>query len=821
LIVLFKNIILITFFLSCGLALSQNRNISGIIKDSQTNELLGFCNIVVNGSKIGTNTNANGKFKIAIPTDITSPKLTISYIGYKTDTIQIIDNTVDYAIFLIPIQSAVNEIIVTGVSKATLIRENPVPIISISPRAMEQTVESNVIDVLVRNVPGLDAVKTGPNISKPFIRGLGYNRVLTLYDGVRQEGQQWGDEHGLEVDAYNIEKAEVIKGPSSLMYGSDALAGVVSLFPAMPKPTNGKIQGKFLSEYQSNNGLIGNGIRLMYGNNRWSYAIRGSYRLAKNYENSIDGRVHNTGFEEVNASGVVAYTSKKGYSNINFTLYDNSQGIPDGSRDSLTRKFTNQINEADTDDIKNRPVVSTEELNSYRLNPLRQHIQHYRVYSNNHYELGIGNIDAMLALQQNVRREYNHPKYENQAGLYTQLNTANYSMRYNLPTFSNIDISVGTNGMYQNNISKDATDFPIPNYNLFDVGSYAFAKWKHYRWTLSGGLRYDIRYLNGDDFYTETDAVTGFSKHVTNADANAYLQFPSFKKTFNGVSFSSGVTYQITDQIGLKINLARGYRSPSITEFASNGLDPGAKIVYLGNRNFKPEFSLQEDIGVNGNFNSLSFSVSIFNNHIENYIYLSKLVDAQGNPVIIVPGNTTYAYQQAAAQLYGAEAILEFHPKSLKGFSFNTNFSMINGFNRKPEYQNKGVDGSYLPFIPPYKLISSISQEIKTKSTIFTTVNMKVELNYNAAQNRFLALDNTETATKGYSLVNVAAGTEIKYAKNASFQLQMQVNNVFDVAYQSNLSRLKYFEYYSRSPTGRYGIYGMGRNICFKLIMPF
>lgn len=82
----------------------------------------------------------------------------------------------------------------------------------------------------MKNVPGLNAVKTGSNISKPFIRGLGYNRVLTLYDGIRQEGQQWGDEHGIEVDAYNMDHAEVIKGPASLMYGSDALAGVVSFF---------------------------------------------------------------------------------------------------------------------------------------------------------------------------------------------------------------------------------------------------------------------------------------------------------------------------------------------------------------------------------------------------------------------------------------------------------------------------------------------------------------------------------------------------------------------------------------------------------------
>lgn len=816
-----KSIILVIVALHYGSALGQATLISGTIKDKFTHEPLAFCSVVLAGTKIGTTTNANGSFKLALDATAESPLLIISYLGYKTDTIAVKDVTKELSIDMIPIQATMNEIVVTGVSKATLIRENPVTIISISARTIEQTVESNIVDVLVRNVPGLDAVKTGPNISKPFIRGLGYNRVLTLYDGVRQEGQQWGDEHGLEVDAYNIEKAEVIKGPSSLMYGSDALAGVVSLFPAMPKNTEGKIRGKFLSEYQSNNGLVGNGLRLMYGNKNWSYALRGSYRIAKNYTNSVDGRVYNTGFQELNASGVVNYASKSGFSNLNFTLYDNYQGIPDGSRDSLTRKFTKQINEGPDDDIKNRPLVSDLELNGYRLSPLHQHIQHYRVYSNSHYELGRGNIDVSIALQQNVRREYNHPTDIKQAGLYTQLNTANYSVRYNAPTFENIDLSFGANGMYQQNTNKNATDFPIPNYRLFDIGSYLFGKWKHHRWTISGGLRYDIRYLSGEDFYTQTDASTGFSKRADANVAAAYLQFPSFQKSFNGFSFSTGATYQITDKISLKLNVARGYRSPSITEFASNGLDPGAKIVYLGNRNFKPEFSLQQDIGINASFRDLTMALSVFNNHIENYIYLAKLTDTFGNPVIIVPGNTTYAYQQAAAQLYGIEAMFEYRPKALPGFSFNNNFSLTYGFNRKPEFENKGVNGAYLPFIPPLKLISGVAQDIKIKSAIVPNLNVRAELAHSAAQNNYLALDNTETATPSYTLINMAAGAEIKYTKNATMQLQMQVNNVFDQAYQSNLSRLKYFEYYTQSPNNRYGIYGMGRNICVKLIVGF
>lgn len=815
-----RGFLLLLFAIASFGVSAQDRVITGTVKDANSKQPLPYCNVFILHTSVGTTTDVKGNFKMNVPSAISSPKLIVAFTGYKTDTVILIPIQNNYPIFLNLTQSSLSEVVVTGVSKTTLIRENPISIVSISPKAIEQTTESNIIDVLVKNTPGLNAVKTGPNISKPFIRGLGYNRVLTLYDGIRQEGQQWGDEHGIEVDAYNIYRAEVIKGPASLMFGSDALAGVVSLIPYMPMDTDKIIHGKLFSEYQTNNGLSGNGFRLTYANAHWSYALRGSYRIAKNYSNSIDGRVYNTGFQETNFSSSIQHTSAKGFSTFNFTLYDNLQGIPDGSRDSLTRKFTKQVYEGNMDDIKNRPFVTNDELNTYQLSPLHQHIQHYRIYSNNHYELGKGDLDFLLALQQNVRREYDHPTASQQAGMFVRLNTANYGVRYNAPKIINTEISIGINGMYQNNVSKNATDFPIPDYNLFDAGAYLYAKWKYKRWTVSGGLRSDVRYLQGNNFYTKKDTLTGFDKQASDI-AGAYLQFPAFKKTFSGVSMSIGTTFQINEYLNMKANIARGYRAPNITEFASNGLDPGAHIIYLGNRNFVPEFSLQEDIEADVHFNNISASVSLFNNNIDHYIYLAQLTDVNGNPIVNAQGNKTYQYQQASAQLYGSEASLFFHPKFLKGFSFDNSFSIVYGYNRKASYEKKGTNGEYLPIIPPMKLLSSINQDIQIKSKIISLIGLKAEMDFNGTQDRFLALNNTETRTPSYTLFNVAINSTINYTKKASLQFQLQVNNIFNIAYQSNLSRLKYFEYYSASPNGHLGIYGMGRNICFKLIIPF
>ncbi len=799
---------------------AQNRVISGRIKDIATQLPIGYCSISVLSSTTGTVADARGAFKMTIPQN--GAELVVSNLGYSTDTLRTSSAESHYEIFLRPVRSTLNDVVFTGVSKATLIRENPVAIISVPAKAIEFTTESNIIDVLVKNVPGLNAVKTGPNISKPFIRGLGYNRVLTLFDGIRQEGQQWGDEHGLEADAYNIDRAEVILGPASIMYGSDAVAGVVSLMSSMTTKNDGKLHGKYFTEYQSNNGLTGQGLRLSRSHDNWSVMLRGSYRIARNYSNPIDGRVYNTGFREVNSSSTIQYISPKGYSNFNMTLYDNLQGIPDGSRDSVTREFTRQTAEGKLDDIKKRPPVSGGELNSYRLSPLHQHIQHYRIYSNNHYSTGSGDVDFQLGFQQNIRREYNHPTMPAQAGMFVRLNTLNYGFRYNAPTRFNTSVSFGINGMIQHNRNRNATDFPIPDYRLFDGGSYLFAKWERNKWTVSGGLRYDIRNILTKSLYTKSDTRTGFTNQVLFPDTTgAYLQFRDFKKAYNGFSLSIGATFQVNKHVNLKANLAKGYRAPGITEIASNGLDPGAHIIYLGNRNFVPEFNLQEDLGIGLDFADFTASASVFNNNIQHYIYLSLLNDANGITTPDAQGNKTYQYQQSMAQLYGMELMFDLHPAQLNGFSTHQALSLIYGFNRNPDFKNLGVNGEYLPLIPPLKLLSSMTQNIKIKSRFAEGLKLKIETEFNAAQHRYLGLNSTESATPAYVLFNFSVSTTFHYPKNSALQCQLQVNNLFNRAYQSNLSRLKYFEYYSQSPNGHQGIYSMGRNICFKAILPF
>ncbi|TWR30639.1 TonB-dependent receptor [Mucilaginibacter pallidiroseus] len=816
-----KLLLLFCLLACCAGVKAQNVSLKGIVRSG--GQPLAYASVAITGTKYGTTTNSEGFYQIR---NIPAGQYTIvfSSMGYfqVTQKVDLAGAAVTLNAELKEGQSKLNEVVVTGVSRATELRSNPVPIVVLSKKEIDQHVSNNIIDAIVKGIPGVTAVTTGPNISKPFIRGLGYNRVLTLYDGIRQEGQQWGDEHGIEVDQYGIARAEVIKGPASLTYGSDALAGVVNLIPYIPNGEDGQLNGDIVTDYHTNNGLIGSSLGLSYKKNDWKYAFRATGKMAHNYSNKIDGPVYNTSFREYILSGMTRVDKKWGYSQTVATAYENKQEIPDGSRDSLTRRFTVQVLD-DGDDIKNRPVATQDQLNSYSITPLHQHIQHYRVYNKTEIKVGQGLINTALGWQQSVRREYNHPTQPSQAGLYVTLHTLNYDLRYSAPSLAGIETAFGVNGIYQTNRSKDATDFPIPDYNLFDIGAFFFAQKSIGKTDISGGLRYDTRNIRWHDFYIGPNPANGFEQKVGAGSAGSRLQFPNFDHNYHGVSGSLGLTYNINEQMMLKANIARGYRAPNITEIGSNGLDPGAHIVYLGNRSFVPEFSLQQDVGFIAYLKNFDVMLELFNNNIENYIYQSRLDDENGNPVIIVPGNTTYQYQQSKARLYGAEFTFNLHPQGAKWLELNNSLAYVVGLNKnKALLEQSNGAAKYLPFIPPLHARSELKIKLKGTYGMFSKIYLRAEVDAYANQNKFYALNDTETPTPGYTLINAGIGSTLRKKSGKTIcELFLQADNLFDVAYQSNLNRLKYFEYYQSSPNGRLGIYNMGRNLSFKVIVPF
>lgn len=707
------------------------------------------------------------------------------------------------------------EVVVTGVSKATLSKRNPAPLAVVEKEQLASDAAQNIVDAIAK-VPGVATVSTGPNIAKPFIRGLGFNRILVLYDGSRLEGQQWGDEHGVEIDRYGIEKVEVVKGPASLGYGSDALAGVVNFIPTQPFP-DGQMSGSLLMEHQTNNKALGGSLLLGRSKSGFEWVARASRKAAACYQNKWDGRVFGTKFNEADATLSVGVHKVWGYSHATISYYDNQQEVPDGSRDSATRKFTKQTDGEDS----MRTIVDDAELRSYKIGDQRQRVQHARLLWSNQLVFDRGGALLLeTGFQQSIRREYEDPSHPSVAGLYLLLNTLTYQAKYSFPETRGWGFSIGSNGFYQINDVANGTEYVIPSYRQTDMGFFALAKKNAGKWDWSGGLRFDARRFFGKELIVAPDPATGFSKVVDDAGLpGAERPFLRTDVSFQGVSGSLGVTRSVNKRLAAKANLALGYRAPNVSEISSNGIHPGTNIFQLGNTGFKPEQNIQADLGADWKEGSFSATASLFANWVHGYIYNKKLLAADATDSIIVEGNMTYRFQNTDAILYGGEMSMDFHP--LKRLHLGNVLSCVYARNLGRDGIKVSDSDRFLPFIPPLHGLSEVKWDLVPPWSKMGKAAFKAQFEYHFAQDRAFLDNGTESPTPGYGLFNLGiSGTLCNGRKKVLANLHITATNIFDVGYQDHLSRLKYFTSYPNPATGRDGIYNMGRNFVFKVDVP-
>lgn len=285
-----KQFSLFIMTLLIGLSSFAQNSLSGKITDEKGNPILGAV-VYISDLKTGVATHGDGTYTLD-----KLPKgeflVEVRYLGYTLEAQTIaINGAVTQDFKLIESYTETKEVVITGTSKATELSLTPAPITEIDHDYLVQNNSTNIIEAL-NKVPGVSCITDGPAIAKPVIRGLGYNRVVTVNDGVRQEGQQWGDEFGIEVDPNSVDRVEILKGPASLVYGSDAISGVVNLIPAQPLP-DGQIKGNINYNYQSNNGLHNISADVEGNIKGFTWSARYTAILAHSYQNKYDGYVFN------------------------------------------------------------------------------------------------------------------------------------------------------------------------------------------------------------------------------------------------------------------------------------------------------------------------------------------------------------------------------------------------------------------------------------------------------------------------------------------------------------------------------------------------
>ncbi|MBG44634.1 MAG: TonB-dependent receptor [Aequorivita sp.] len=516
----------------------------------------------------------------------------------------------------------------------------------------------------IKNIAGVEIISTGTGIGKPVIRGLSSNRVLTYTQGVRLENQQFGDEHGLGINEAGVESVEVIKGPASLLYGSDALGGVLYLNPEK-FALSGETHGDLSSAYYSNTLGTATNLGIKTSGKKLKFLARGAYASFSDYDTGADYRVTNTRFNEKDFKTGIQYSGTKFKSTLRYNYNRSNIGIPE------------EIGE---------------QTRSKDLELPFQEIDNHILSFDNTLFLNNSSLDIKAGYLFNDRREFEEEP--DVAALRLKLNTFNYDLKYHLPQLGNFETIVGLQGMFQNN-KNEGEEILIPDAFTTDIGILATSHYHLEKIDFQAGIRFDSRKIESEAARNPTD-----------------MDFiPALNTTFNSFTAALGAKLDIVENFSTRINLASGFRAPNLAELTSNGVHEGTNRYERGNTNLTNEQNFQADVALEYRNEHIEFFANSFYNAVNDYIFLSPTNETIDNAQV-------FDYLQDNASLYGGELGFHLHPHPLDWLHLESSFETVTG---------KLSNDDYLPLIPANSLRNTFRVELndgKTRksSTAFITL---------------------------------------------------------------------------------------------------
>ena len=719
-----KQFIGLLLILSAYNAFSQ-LHISGTVTDINDNPLPGV-QVYIEMLHIGTTTDDKGKFTLNHVPD-SRHILTFSYLGFETlkKTIEMNGQNRELNIKLHEAVFHMDEVIVSTpfhkIQRQNVMKVNFKKISSLAKNGAPTLVQS------MTSIPGVSNFATGTGIGKPVIRGLTGNRVLVYTQGVRLENQQFGGEHGLGLVDAGIESIEVIKGPASLLYGSDALGGVLYFNPerfALEGEANFNLVQRFFSN------TLGSSTSAGYKNskNRIKYLVRGTFNSHADYKIPDGNRVTNTRFNEKDFKAGLGWNTEKWAGEMRYNLTRSDLGLTEG------------IGEQNTSRTPELP---------------KQAIDNHILSLHNHFYTGKSKFDVDLGYVQNNRKEFEDDTHT--ANLDLKLKTLSYNVRYHLPEFKNVEIVAGLQGMLQHN-KNYGEELLIPDAKVNDVGLLTTALWTlNENNAFQGGIRFDYRAIQTE-------------RHIVYDDEGFEIIFDPVYRNFHNFTASIGYKTELFHRIITRINLASGFRAPNLAELTSNGVHEGTFRYEIGNPGLESEQNLQTDLSLEYKNQHLELYANGFYNRIDHYIFIEPTGES-------IDGYDVYRYTQSPAQLYGGEFGVHFHPHPLDWLHLESSYEMVYGIQD---------NGNYLPLIPANKWTNKLRTEFHQLGKLKESF-VELRSGYHFAQNR---VSQFEEPTGAYNLFDLAFGSTIGL-KKGSIGLQFNINNLTNKTYIAHLSALK------------------------------
>lgn len=657
-----------------------------------------------------------------------------------------------------------DEVVVIADKASLLNKTQTLDIISADVGFLSVNRGSSLMNSLEK-IPGVKSMQVGQGFSKPMIRGLAFNRVAVLQNGIKQQGQQWGADHGLEIDQYDVERVDVHKGASSLQYGSDAIAGVIVIQPMELKKKDG-LSGSVLMNGASNNKLFGGSINTHYQENdkfiegRATYQNFEAYRVpTKSFDYlgwtyPIHNKIlKNTAGRETDLAlraGIIKdnYSSNILVSNVyaKTGFFAGAHGIP---------------TEVDlADDGKYRSI-----------NLPYQRVNHLKVAFNQTVKLNAQHeVNFDLGYQNNSRKEFAEP--HTHGG--DELPDSNLELALKLQTVSlngawvnqlslNNKLTIGLNTEYQDN-NIDGFSFLLPQFEQIVVGVYAINRFRlSDKMVVTSGVRYDYGHLKIHEFVDD---------HLADEYKERAAQL---NKNMGDVSFSTGASYALNPIWTMKMNLGKSFRMVTANELSSNGVHHGTFRHEVGDNTLKAEQSYQVDYSVefkkrfNGFFDQLQINTSLFGNYFPNFIFLNPTGEFSWLP----DAGQYYKYEQSKVARYGGEV------------QIILDFANIFRFESSADYvYAKDMDSKYpIPFTPPFSLLNEFSINLN-KLACFTQNRVALSYRYTDAQSR---VSRNELSTPSSSVFDVSVQLGFPIFKQHT-KLIFQTQNIFNTKYYNHLS---------------------------------
>ncbi len=786
---MFKELLIIMVF-AFHLSDGWSQSITGLILDENQNPMIGAIVVLMPGNT-STVTDIRGQFSFH---NIEQGKydIIVSYVGYTTETIEIGLNGLSEEGIIIRLKIKGELLDIIHITDEHAKQEMTLMARHFSQRLLEENLQGT-FSQSIEKVPGINAINVGVGIAKPVIRGLSSNRILVNQQGIKQESHQWGADHGLEVDQFDVERVEIIKGPASLQYGSDALGGVINILPYRILPKN-SFEGSVQTIFKTNNDLYGASLHAGINVNdifitaRYSRQEYADYRVPADqfiYNTFVlpihNERLKNTAGKEENFRVESGIKRNWGISRIIFSHYSLDAGLFTGAV-GIPRSYSL----VDDGNLRNIEVP-------------KQEVDHYRLSWHHTQIFGEDHLDIKVGYQHNIRKERSFPEFHNipkssmdpnnTLALQLNLSTLSASVHYEQQKSDERKNIWGISVQMQENI-RGGFAFLLPDFQTFRSGIFGLSEWKlTQNVTFNAGLRADFG----------TNSTTFYRQFIWDSNENVIdsLIAPVTSPAFFNWSGSLGSNVLLLEKkLILKGNMGKSFRVPYPSEMVSNGIHHGTFRHEIGTQDLVSEHGYQFDLSAEFTDQTLSFNVATYFNYYNNYIYLGPTFPASFSP--LPEAGQVFRYRQDNAIFTGFELQYDWIP--IAGVSISQSADYVRSYNTNT--------GLALPFTPQPSLKSQVRytfQPHKGIDEFFVESGHQIFFGAEGPSR----IDRSEIATPGYQLWHISAGLKA-HINHQPFQINFQVHNLLDTFYFNHLSRYRLIN-----------IPEQGRNLVFSLKIPF